>query len=151
MKLFKLVIKLILLPFTILGFIFSLFGSATADTKKVKIPTFKEDEFTQLLVDSGQFDDGNTIKLPERFRADLVKDDYIIEVDWENKMYEGLGQALTYSYYGDKKPGIVILDDINKNVNYHKFLEVFDHYNVKVWIVEVDKTKLELISVTEWN
>ena len=49
-----------------------------------------------------------------------------------------------------KKPGIVILDDINKNVNYEKFLEVFDHFEVKVWIAEVERSSRKIIELKEY-
>ena len=152
-KLIKLIWKILILPITILMFILSIFGSTTvAEPKRTSKPkpiTFKETDYTEQLWMHHGFTEGSHIG--ERFQPDLFKDDYVIEVDWEGKMYEGLGQALVYSFKSGKKPGIVILDDINRNVNFEKFLDVFDHYNVKVWIAEVEKTSKDIISLKEYN
>ena len=148
MKIIKLVLKILFLPLTILGFILGIFGgSADAAPKKKKVPTYNEDHFTELLAKDWGFEKADS--LAHRLKPDLQYDVYIIEVDWEQKMYEGLGQALTYAYYADMKPAIVILDDVNKNVNFKKFLEVFEHYDVQVWVAEVNKQTGEILSVTE--
>ena len=150
MKLIKLFIKIILLPITIISTIMGLFtGAAAADKpKRVKNP-YDENYFTQLLIDDHGFDAGCMIS--HKFKPDLFSEGYTIEVDWEGKMYEGLGQALTYDFYceGSAGPGIVILDDVNKNVNFEKFFEVFDAYNVKVWIVKVDRTNGTILEIVE--
>ena len=155
MKLFKFIFKVLLLPFTILGLILSLFTPAAATTKQRN--PYDENYFTNQLAGRKfqkeyeiKFLQGTTQKLPNRFRADLWTSESVVEVDWEHKMYEGLGQALTYSYYSEGyKPGIVILDDINKNTNYHKFLDVFKHHGVKYWIVEVNRDTGEIRGITE--
>ena len=144
---FKLLKWTIFLPITILLLIGSLFA---ADSKPAKAKAYKYDEkhFTRLLHEEHGFIEGKTQKLPERFQADLWTEDTVIEVDWESKMYEGLGQALTYSFYSDDyHPGIVILDDINKNVNFHKFLDVFRYHEVKVWIVQVNRETGTILNI----
>ena len=146
MKLIKLLFKIIFLPLTL---IISLFTPAVAEKpKRVKNP-YDENYFTQLLIDKHGFEEGCTIN--RKFKPDLFMTGFTIEVDWEGKMYEGLGQALTYDYYCDDSagPGIVILDDVNKNVDSEKFFEVFDAYNVKVWIAKVDKTNGTILEVVE--
>ena len=137
-KLIKFLFKILFLPLTL---ILSLFTPAAAEKpKRVKNP-YDENYFTNLLIEEHGFEEGSTIS--HKFRPDLFLSGYTIEVDWENKMFEGLGQALTYHYYREDSagPGIVILDDVNKNVNFEKFLDVFDAYDIKVWIVQVDRTK----------
>ena len=147
----KKLFKLLMLPFTILGLIISLVTPATADKPKKPRNPYDENYFTDKLIAEHGFEAGTEYKLPHRFKADMYTEDYVIEVDWESKMYEGLGQALTYAYYSSThtRPAIVILDDVNKSVDFQKFFEVFDAYDVKVWVVEVDRTNGDILNITE--
>lgn len=145
MKLIKLIWKVLKLPFIVLGLILSLFSTSQAEVKKPK--TFKEVNYIEELWKHHNFEKGKHIG--QRFQPDLFFEGYVVEVDWEHKMYEALGQSLVYSYVSGKKPGIVILDDINRNTNYEKFLDIFDHYEIKIWIAEVDKKSKEILNLTE--
>ena len=138
-KLFKLILAILTL-----GLSLFITGPVFAKKKSVRSP-YDENYFTNKLIDEHPFTKGCDIG--RKFKADLFRGSYVIEVDWESKMYEALGQALAYSFVCKKKPAIVILDDINRKVNFHKFLDIFKHYKVKVWIVEVDKSNGTIISV----
>ena len=58
---------------------------------------------------------------------------------------------MVYSFITKKKPGIVILNDVNQNRNFKKFLDIFDHYKVKVWIAKVDRSSKKIASIKEYN
>lgn len=42
-------------------------------------------------------------------RADLVTDEYAIEIEWAPKWKEAIGQALWYALNTNKKPGIILI------------------------------------------
>jgi len=61
------------------------------------------------------------VKLSDGTFPDCVIDEYIIEVDWAHKWYEGIGQALHYSHTdGNRKPMLALIV-VNEKDN--KFVE----------------------------
>ena len=47
--------------------------------------------------------------LPEGSRVDVITNDTAWEVEWAYNHYEAVGQALHYSIWSGRKPGIVLL------------------------------------------
>lgn len=117
------VILLVAMPF--------IFGFAVT----AKAANYNENYFTNKLIKEYNFNRGKSIK---GFRSDLEKNGYTIEVDWETKIYEAIGQSLSYSYKFGLKPGIVILD-FHKKEYYNKFIPILNNYNIKYWIFKVNK------------
>jgi len=51
------------------------------------------------------------VVLSNRTRVDCVTDEYVIEVDFAKKWYEGVGQSLHYATVTGKKPGLALIID----------------------------------------
>lgn len=51
------------------------------------------------------------VVLSDRTRVDCVTDEYVIEVDFARKWYEGVGQSLHYATVTGKKPGVALIMD----------------------------------------
>ena len=87
--------------------------------------------------------------MPNKFKADLMDDEYVWEIDFGgHKVFEAIGQALVYSFYSGKKPGVVILtrSDNEANKLREAFKPVLDEHNIKlVHYKIVDKHKGEIV------
>ena len=77
-----------------------------------------------------------------RKRVDIVTDTHAIEVDWQSKWSEPIGQALFYANAENKKAGIAVLYDSSKSLNKNnvkvlKFMS--EKYDIDLWWFEVDR------------
>ncbi len=89
------------------------------------------------------------VQVAPRARCDLVNAMFAIEVEWlkGEKIYEAIGQALAYSIYTGKRPGIVYLfdegdDDSGREVQaelVNRALVVTKQYDITVWVEHVNK------------
>ena len=61
----------------------------------------------------------NEVRLEDGTRADLISEDYAIEVDWSAKWAEGIGQALFYSEMTSKAPGVLLLRKSDQSMESH--------------------------------
>jgi len=72
-------------------------------------------------------------------RADIINDEYAIEVDWARKWVEGIRQCLVYANDTKKKPGLVLIVD-KKSVSDIKKLTkakmVCWLMDIKLWVVK---------------
>jgi hypothetical protein len=77
-------------------------------------------------------------------RADLMTDEYAIEVDWASKRHQAVGQALHYSIQSCRKPGIIlIVKDPAKDMKYVKSCQaVCLVADIKLWVLHVPQYKL---------
>jgi REP element-mobilizing transposase RayT len=76
-------------------------------------------------------------------RADIVNEEYAIEVEWAEKWKNSIGQALWYGLQTNKKPGIVvILKDINDRKYAIMLQSAIDYAGlkdkIKVWFYPED-------------
>jgi len=71
----------------------------------------------------------NPVTLKDGTRADCIKDGVVWELDFWDKWYEGVGQALHYSRVTGKPPGVVILLDTvdETNMNVVRFVLLMDY------------------------
>ena len=67
-------------------------------------------------------------------RADLVTDEYAIEIEWAPKWKEAIGQCLWYAMNTGKKPGIIL---IIENPNQFKY---FQQLNSALEFSNLDKS-----------
>ena len=101
----------------------------------------KESVYQKVFADYIQ---GQTeYKLLDKSRVDIITKEHAIEVDFANKFYESVSQALYYALMTDKNPGIVIIvEDVKKDQKYiSKLLYIVDNlnskgYNFSVWVID---------------
>ncbi|MBN1892330.1 MAG: hypothetical protein JW780_06065 [Clostridiales bacterium] len=87
--------------------------------------------------------------------ADMVSEEYAIEVDYHYKTYEAVGQALYYALMTDKKPAIVVIMEMTKPDESGKrevdekslsdlteILKVAKKYEITTWTID-EEGKIE--------
>jgi len=81
------------------------------------------------------------VRLWDGTRADLVSDNYAIEVDWASKWAEAIGQSLYYSSVTGKKPGIVLLvKDLAKEERFiYRCQTVCARCGITLWLEKVEQ------------
>lgn len=77
-------------------------------------------------------------RLPDNTRVDVLLERYAVEVDFVNKFYQGVGQALYYAYMTGKQPGLVLIIENDDSVSMRqlqraKFL--CGRLRIKLWTV----------------
>ena len=75
-------------------------------------------------------------RLKDNTRVDILTQHYAIEVDFEKKWYEAIGQALHYELLTNLIPGIVLIIDDNNSRNLERLLRVAEKYNIMVWSID---------------
>ncbi len=75
-------------------------------------------------------------RLPEKTRVDCLFEDYALEVDWDYKWAESIGQSLYYAMMTGRKPAVLLILG-PRGEHYLKRLKfVTHHYGIKVFTVE---------------
>ncbi len=95
------------------------------------------------------------VSLKDSSRVDYLTAQYAIEVDFGNKNYEGIVQALFYAIKICKKPGVVMISEkpYKDQKNLTKLLTVAKKYGITIWTINKDfvirkyKQKLERTGV----
>lgn len=75
--------------------------------------------------------------LQDRTRVDCLTEEYAIEVDFEHKWAEAVGQSLYYSLMTGKKPGILIIKENGRHIP--KIFKLCNEYGITLWIIEEEK------------
>ena len=128
--------KLFKLLFSLLSWLFYLVFPSKKPPKLLR-----ETYFSELL--AKEFFDGESeVTTLFRKRVDIVTDTHAIEVDWQSKWSEPIGQALFYANAENKKAGIAVLYDSSKSLNKNnvkvlKFMS--ERYDIDLWWFEVDR------------
>ena len=74
--------------------------------------------------------------LSDRTRVDCLSDEYAMEVDFDKKWAESIGQALYYAYMTDKKPAVGLIVG-KKDERYLKRLDaIAQRYGIRVFIIK---------------
>ena len=76
------------------------------------------------------------VTLADRTRVDCLTFDYAVEVDFSNKWAEAIGQSLHYARMTDRKPGIVLIVETDKDLKHYYLLEDAIKYicpRIKLW------------------
>ena len=76
-------------------------------------------------------------RLPDKTRVDCLTDEYAIEYDFAGKWAEAIGQSLHYARMTERKAGIVLIMESNKDVKYHQRLMAniaFYDLPITVWL-----------------
>lgn len=77
-------------------------------------------------------------RLPDKTRVDCLTDEYAIETDFAEKLYESIGQSLHYARLTGKKAGIqLIVEKESQMKYYHRLMDNIKFYNLPiiVWII----------------
>lgn len=71
------------------------------------------------------------VKLRDNTRVDCLTTDYAIEVDWAEKWYEGVTQALYYAMQTNRKAKLALLvTDKSDKKYYVRSLQFISYYNL---------------------
>lgn len=89
------------------------------------------------------------VRLSDNTRCDIVTDSYAIEVDFANKWAESIGQSLHYSLMLNRKAGVLLILEGEKDVKYlSRLMVTAKRYNITVWTINknfeykrINKTK----------
>lgn len=85
------------------------------------------------------------VRLWDGVRADLEDETRIYEIDWANKKFEAIGQALLYAQYSGKKPVIILLVK-------HRVSEMKELYRAHVVAARCGvEVRLEFINEEKWK
>ena len=79
------------------------------------------------------------VVLPDRTRADCLTKRYAVEVEFANKWYQAIGQALFYSMQTGKKAGILlIIEGKAKNKYWIRLNTTIDHFQlpIETWLIK---------------
>lgn len=75
-------------------------------------------------------------------RVDCLLDDYAVEVDFDTKWAEGLGQALHYGVEFNRQPAVLLIIQNHNGSNRQKYIDrlhstiIGANLNVKIFIIE---------------
>ena len=94
----------------------------------------KEKEYQELWCD--QHNGEIEYVLDDKTRVDCLTEDYAIEFDFAYKWAEAVGQALYYALMTNKKPGIVLIMEKERDEKNLRRLEILtDKYNIRLWTI----------------
>ena len=96
----------------------------------------KNESYYQDLFSKYIKSDQTEYRLDDNSRVDIITQTYAIEIDYDYKWYESIGQSLFYSIKTGLRPGIVLLIDNQKYLN--RLLIVANKYNIKVWTINLE-------------
>jgi hypothetical protein len=76
--------------------------------------------------------------LSDRTRVDCLTDTHAIEYDFSRKWHEAIGQSLGYAFETNKRAGIVLI--VEKQKDYKQWIKlnsIIQHYNLPIdtWII----------------
>jgi len=78
------------------------------------------------------------VRLPEGTRIDCLTAVYAVEVDFSDKWYQGITQALYYAMKAGKRPGLVLIKERESDQKYidrARALIEFYGMGIKVWMM----------------
>jgi len=81
-------------------------------------------------------------RFPDKTSADCLTQDYVVEVEFDDKWVEAIGQSLFYSTMTDQKPAIVMIIQNHKNTPREQYLDrlstTIDRYNLPISVFTVE-------------
>ncbi len=110
--------------------IVALFSSGALAEKKSKKRLHKEKWYQEKWCSGkgvGEF------TLPDRTRIDCLTKTHAIEIDFADKWYEAIGQALHYSLESEKRAGILlIVEKFQDRKHYIRMINTIKWYNLPI-------------------
>ena len=89
------------------------------------------------------------VTMGDRTRCDIVTATHAIEVDWNSKWGESIGQSLNYAFQTNKRAGIILImdnpTDIKEPIRVNSIIR---HYELPVtlWVIDKESEELKLFS-----
>ena len=79
-------------------------------------------------------------KLKDNTRVDCLTNDYAIEVDFDTKWSESIGQSLYYGLSTNKKAGVLLItEDTQKGIKYlTRLYRVAKEHNITIWVINAN-------------
>ena len=110
----------------------------TKEVPKAKKASAKNEHYYNQLI-AADFQAESGVKLDNGLIVDMMDEDTAYEIDFGGaKIYEGIGQSLSYAYFTDKKPGLIILVRDDKEQKMLDILEpVIHHHGIDLYIYKV--------------
>jgi len=105
----------------------------------VATKTFHENDFNAPI--AKLLGAKSEVKLKNGIRVDCMTDTFAYEVEWGKKLYEGIGQSLTYAHFTRKLPGVIVLlgDDADRK-RFDLLKEVMEGLDMEILVYKVNKT-----------
>ena len=85
------------------------------------------------------------VRLPDRTRVDCLLEEYAIEYDFGSKWAEAIGQSLHYGRMTQRKAGIVLIMESNKDEKYYRrLMDNIAFYNLPITVWKYGNESTEL-------
>jgi hypothetical protein len=115
-------------------------GTLFSSTAQAQCKAQLEKDYAEYWCDSrnGELEH----RFPDRTSADCLTQNYVVEVDFDEKWAEAIGQSLFYSTMTDQKPAIVMIIQNHKNTPREQYLDrlstTIDRYNLPISVFTVE-------------
>jgi hypothetical protein len=94
----------------------------------------KESHYQEFLCNS--LDGVMEYRLQDKTRVDCLTGDYAIEVDFQEKAYDCIGQALYYGIKTNRSPACALIVKEKQNSYVNRLNVVAEYYGIKVILIE---------------
>ena len=85
------------------------------------------------------------VSMPDGTRCDIVTETHAIEVDWNSKWGESIGQSLNYAFQTGKRAGIILIADTPNDLKEAiRVNSIIRHYELPITLWVIDKETEEL-------
>lgn len=125
------------------------YSQNTENEKKTVLEKYYQNGFAIIM--HGQ----KEVVLNDLTRVDIVTDTFAIEVDFAKKWAESIGQSIYYALELNKKPGILLIVDGNKDDRYvRRLMNVAIKCNITVWLMDInsdDWCKVNVVTEYSYN
>jgi|TARA_R100000306_G_C4371419_1_gene140153 hypothetical protein len=99
--------------------------------------TLRESDHVERI--AGEWGAESEVRLEDGTRADMRWKRYIIEVDYVDKWYEGVGQAQYYALLTGMRPGLVLLlrDPDKEWRDLARAARLCENKRIRLWVIKV--------------
>lgn len=89
------------------------------------------------------------VTMPDGTRCDIVTSTHAIEMDFDRKWAESIGQSLNYAFQSNKRAGIIlILEDSSDTKALLRVNSIISHYklDITLWLMDSKTREIKLYS-----
>jgi len=107
----------------------------------------KKEVYFQLIFANAMYGDTEVV-LEDRTRVDIHTDTFAIEVDFAKKWSESIGQSLYYSEMTNKKAGVLLIIEGEKEKRYlDRLMKVAIKHDITVWVIDYNSDVWKRVDV----